>query len=70
MVKYTLLTSHFYLVSEVEFLRNVKVTFRKDCHLADTQGFQSVRFLGEYLALNKWQSRTEAHAEGRGLFLC
>lgn len=42
----------FYLVSQVEFLKNVKVTFRKDCHLAGIQGFQSVKFLGEYLALN------------------
>lgn len=39
MVKYMLLTSHFYLVSQVEFLKNIKVTFKKDCHLAGIQRF-------------------------------
>lgn len=69
MVKYMLLTSYLYLVSQVEFLNNGKVTFRKDCHLAGIQGFQSVKFLGEYLILNTWQKPIEAHAEGRGLLL-
>lgn len=69
MVKYVLLTSHFYLVSQVVFLKNVNVTFRNDCQLAGIQGFQSVKFLGEYLALNTWQNPIEAHAEGRGYSL-
>lgn len=63
MVKHVLLTGNFYLVSQEEFWKNIKVTFRKDCHLAGIQGFQSVKVLGEYLALNTWQSPTEAHAE-------
>lgn len=44
MVKYVLLTSHFYLVSQVECLKTIKVTFRKDWHLASIQGFQSANF--------------------------
>lgn len=56
MVKYVLLTGIFYLVSQVEFWKDVKVTFRKDCHLAGIQGFQSVKVFGEYLALNTWQT--------------
>lgn len=64
MVKYMLLTANFYLVSQVEFWKNVKVTFRKDCHLAGIQGFQSVKVLGECLSLNTWQNPAEAHAEG------
>lgn len=64
MVKYVLLTGNFYLVSQEEFWKNVKVTYRKDCRLAGIQGFQSVQVLGEYLALNAWQNPIEAHAEG------
>lgn len=64
MVKYVLLTGNFYLVSQVEFWKNVKVTFRKDCHLAGIQGFQSVKVFGEYLALNTWQNPIEAQTEG------
>lgn len=69
MVKYVLLTSHFYLVSQVVFLKNINVTFRNDCQLAGIQGFHSVKFLGEYLALNTWQTPIEAHTEGRGYSL-
>lgn len=47
MAKHVLLTRHFYLVSQVEFLKNIKVTFRKARHLASIQAFQSVRFLGK-----------------------
>lgn len=64
MIKYVLLTGNFYLVSQVEFWKNVKVTFRKDCHLAGMQGFQPVKVLDECLALNMWQNPIEAHAEG------
>lgn len=64
MVRYVLLTGNFYLVSQVEFWKNVKVTFRKDCHLAGIQGFQSVKVFGEYLALNTWQNPIEAQTEG------
>lgn len=64
-----LLRSHFYWVSQVEFLKYVKVASGKDCHLVSIQNFQSLRFLGEYLALCPWLNPSKAHTEGRWLFI-
>lgn len=68
MAKHVLITSRVYTVSQVEFLKNVKVTFRKDCPLAAIQAFQSLKFLDKFLALNTWRKPLEACTEGRALF--